>query len=101
MRQLKRSALSALVMLVAAFGLFVAPASADTWGGSGSSVWSGSSSNSSSTYVDGYQRSNGTYVSPHYRTTPNSSVYDNYSYRGNYNPYTGRTGTRSYSDWGD
>ena len=30
--------------------------------------------------VRGYYRSNGTYVAPHVRTNPNSSVYDNFSY---------------------
>lgn len=46
-------------------------------------------------YVDGYYRSNGTYVSPHYRSSPNSTVYDNYSTQGNVNPYTGAYGTKS------
>lgn len=32
-------------------------------------------------WVSGYTRSNGTYVSPHYRTPANGSVYDNLSYR--------------------
>lgn len=42
-------------------------------------------------YVKGYYRKDGTYVQPHYRTNPNSSPYDNYSYPGNYNPHTGNT----------
>ena len=46
------------------------------------------------TRVKGYYRSNGTYVAPHYRSSPNSSTYDNYSTRGNVNPYTGQAGTR-------
>lgn len=45
------------------------------------------------TYVRGYTRSNGTYVQPHYQTAPNSTKLDNYSTRGNYNPYTGKAGT--------
>lgn len=36
--------------------------------------------------VKGYYRSNGTYVQPHQRTVPNSTITDNYSYPGNYNP---------------
>ena len=36
--------------------------------------------------VRGYYRSNGTYVQPYVRTSPNSTVTDNYSYPGNYNP---------------
>lgn len=43
--------------------------------------------------VEGYVRRDGTYVAPHYQTNPNSSVYDNYSTRGNVNPYNGRAGT--------
>ena len=38
--------------------------------------------------VRGYYRKNGTYVKPHYRTNPNSTRRDNYSYPGNYNPNT-------------
>lgn len=44
-------------------------------------------------YVNGYYRNNGTYVQPYNRTDSNSSVYDNYSTRGNVNPYTGQPGT--------
>lgn len=50
---------------------------------------------SAQVYVRGYTRSDGTYVAPHYRSLPNRSVYDNYSTRGNYNPYTGKAGTRN------
>ena len=44
-------------------------------------------------HVNGYYRSNGTYVAPHMRSSPNSSPYDNYSYPGNTNPYTGKIAT--------
>lgn len=40
----------------------------------------------------GYFRSNGTYVQPYYRTIPNRNLFDNYSTKGNYNPYTGKKG---------
>lgn len=43
-------------------------------------------------YVRGYFRQNGTYVQPYWRTTPNSNLYDNYSTKGNVNPYTGQRG---------
>lgn len=42
--------------------------------------------------VGGYTKSNGTYVKPHYRTAPNSTNRDNFSTRGNTNPYTGKSG---------
>lgn len=47
------------------------------------------------TYVDGYYRKDGTYVQPHYRSSPNNSTLDNWSTKGNTNPYTGQQGTRS------
>jgi hypothetical protein len=43
--------------------------------------------------VSGYVKKNGTYVAPHYRTTPNSTNTDNYSTKPNTNPYTGQPGT--------
>lgn len=46
--------------------------------------------------VRGYYRpSTGSYVPPSYRSSPNSSRFDNWSTRGNVNPYTGRAGTQS------
>lgn len=52
-----------------------------------------SKSSSSPVHVNGYYRKNGTYVRPHYRTRANSSKYDNWSTKGNVNPYTGKAGT--------
>jgi len=40
--------------------------------------------------VGGYFRKDGTYVAPHQRSLPNSTIKDNYSYPGNFNPNTGR-----------
>ncbi len=50
--------------------------------------------------VDGYYRNNGTYVQPHYRSSPDSSYNNNWSVQGNQNPYTGQMGTRAptYND---
>ena len=44
--------------------------------------------------VNGYTKKDGTYVAPHYRSSPNSSTSDNYSTKGNVNPYTGAIGTK-------
>ena len=41
----------------------------------------------------GRYRSNGTYVQPHYRSSPNGTALDNFSTKGNINPYTGKEGT--------
>ena len=68
------------------------------YGGYGNPVGTGSygmGSNPSSHSVEGYTRQNGTYVAPHYETNPNSTQTDNYSTRGNVNPYTGAYGTRT------
>jgi hypothetical protein len=43
--------------------------------------------------VKGYYRSNGTYVQPHVRSAPNNTTADNWSTKGNINPYTGEKGT--------
>lgn len=52
------------------------------------------------TRVKGYYKpSTGRYVAPHYKTTPNRSKFDNFSTKGNYNPYTGKAGTRNPYRW--
>lgn len=43
--------------------------------------------------VDGYSKSNGTYVEPYMRTEKNNTIIDNFSTSPNLNPYTGRIGT--------
>jgi hypothetical protein len=40
--------------------------------------------------VRGYYRKDGTYVQPYYRTNPDRTPYNNYSFPGNYNPNKGR-----------
>lgn len=45
------------------------------------------------TRVKGFTKKNGTYVAPHYKSTPNKSKFDNFSTKGNLNPYTGKKGT--------
>lgn len=45
------------------------------------------------TYVQPHVTKNGTYVEGHVRTAPNSTNLDNYSTKGNTNPYTGQAGT--------
>lgn len=47
------------------------------------------------TKVSGYYRKDGTYVRPHYRTLPNNNFYDNWSTKGNVNPFTGEPGTKT------
>ena len=45
-------------------------------------------------YVRGHVRRNGSYVAPHYRSAPDRSFRNNWSTKGNFNPYTGAAGTR-------
>lgn len=47
-------------------------------------------------FTNGYTRRDGTYVQPHYRSTPDGNFQNNWSTRGNVNPYTGQQGTRDY-----
>jgi hypothetical protein len=44
-------------------------------------------------YVQPYQKADGTYVPGHYRSEANGTPFDNYSAKGNVNPYTGQAGT--------
>lgn len=43
-------------------------------------------------YVNGYYKSNGTYVRGYNRTSADSTKFNNYSTKGNYNPYTQQKG---------
>jgi hypothetical protein len=101
MRRRLTVALAAAALMVAGLAGSVSAAGyQDPYGGYGY----GGYSNPNYGYTHGYSRSNGTYVSGYYHTMPNSRVTDNYSYRGNYNPWTSSYGTRSYgshsSIWG-
>lgn len=50
-------------------------------------------------YVNGYYKSNGTYVNGYYRSNPDGNPYNNYSFPGNTNPYTGETAGGSASSY--
>lgn len=50
----------------------------------------------SDTYVQGHYTNNGSYVQPYHRSDSNNTVRDNYSYKGNSNPYTGQSGSNYY-----
>lgn len=59
-----------------------------------SSVSPGTGSKSQSVQVRGYTKKDGTYVAPARRTTSDNNFRNNYSTKGNVNPYTGKAGTR-------
>ena len=44
--------------------------------------------------VRGYTRQNGTYVQPSHRSNPDGNPNNNWSTKGNTNPYTGREGSK-------
>lgn len=44
--------------------------------------------------VSGHVTKNGTYVPPTRATNPNDTKTDNYSHKGNINPYNGKVGTK-------
>jgi hypothetical protein len=50
--------------------------------------------------VKGYTRADGTYVAPHMRSSPNGTASDNWSTKGNVNPYTGKAGTKTIAEAG-
>lgn len=61
----------------------------------------GTSAAYADTYVQGYTKKDGTYVQPHYRSSPDGDPYNNWSTKGNVNPYTGERGTRNVTpDYG-
>jgi hypothetical protein len=55
---------------------------------------------SAQSYHQGYTTRNGTYVAPHWQSTPDNSYNNNWSVRPNVNPYAGREGTLAPT-WND
>lgn len=81
------------IVLVAACALSMG-AAAKGGGHSGGSHSGGGRVSSSSHSVRGHVTKNGTYVAPSRATNPNGRRSDNYSQKGNVNPYTGKEGTK-------
>ncbi|WPD73896.1 hypothetical protein [Dickeya fangzhongdai] len=54
----------------------------------------GTGSSSSHERVNGYVKSNGEHVSSYMRTSKDTTQYNNFSTKGNYNPYTNQYGTK-------
>ena len=73
---------------------FVQPVCARGGGHSYSSHSSSSHSSRSPVSVRGYTNHSGTYVAPYHRSAPDHSKLNNWSTRGNVNPYTGKVGTK-------
>ena len=62
---------------------------------SGHAGATGTGSSSSSHAVRGYTTRRGTDVAPHRQTNPDRTQRNNYSTKGNVNPWTGKAGTRN------
>ncbi len=77
-----------LIIALAAFGF------AGSHHSSSSSGSSGTGSKASSTTVHSYTKRSGEHVNSYHRTTPDSTQRNNYSAKGNYNPHTGKYGTK-------
>lgn len=81
-----------LVLLAVASGLVLADHACAR--GSSYSSRSSSSYSTGSHSVSGYTRSNGTHVGSYKATNRDATRNDNYSTKGNINPYTGKLGTK-------
>jgi type IV secretory pathway TrbL component len=90
---MKKLILAGALVLVATGAL---AQSRGLYGSSGSSYGgTGFGSNSQSHTISPYTNSHGGYVGGSHATNPNNTQMDNYSTRGNVNPYTGAVGTRT------
>ena len=90
-------ALCAASILIVPIGVAARGGGGHGGGHSGGSHSSRSSYGSVSTHehsVSGYTRRDGTYVHSYKATDPNGTRNDNFSTRGNVNPYTGEAGTK-------
>lgn len=87
-------ALSVLAAVVALSSSSVF-ARGSSFGGHSSSHSSYSSSSRSDHTIRAYTKSNGTYVGSSHATNPDATRNNNYSTKGNVNPYTEKLGTKS------
>src|SRR5215469_10621373 len=95
---LQEDALRMVVALFVAALIACTPLQGFAHGGGHSSSGSGHLTgtghvNASSHHTNGYYRHNGTDVHPYHATNSNSTGTDNYSTKGNVNPWTGQPGT--------
>jgi hypothetical protein len=61
----------------------------------GSRRGGGGTAGSGTVSVRPYTKRDGTYIGPHHRTPPDSSKQNNWSTKGNVNPYTGKPGMKN------
>jgi hypothetical protein len=99
MKKLVLVLIAFMAMTSSIFGQSYNDFNSSVYGNSRSSRRSNSSiygsTNNNVRYQSSYTRNDGTFVTGHYRTMPNSTNHDNFSTRDNSNPFTGTTGTRA------
>ena len=84
-----KNLLALIVVCVLSTGAFAKGGSHSKGSGSGSGHV-----NSQSHSISGHTTKKGTYVAPSHATNSNGTKKDNYSQKGNVNPYTGKPGTK-------
>jgi hypothetical protein len=87
--------IAALAVVLSAGGAPAQGLYGNTNGNGGNNRQVGTGSNPNSHYVAPHFNSNGGFTQGHQSTNPNNTQMDNYSTRGNVNPYTGSVGTRN------
>ena len=86
--------MKAQTIAIALLTLIVASPALARGGGGGHGSHGGYSPHGSTVHVQSHVTKNGAYVPAHVRTAPDHSKYNNWSTKGNANPYTGKSGTK-------
>jgi hypothetical protein len=91
---MKRTLVVTLLLLLTTLPLFGRGSHSSSSKTSKTSTTACCSKSASDVHVQGYTKKNGTVVKPYTRTHENSTQRDNFSTKGNVNPYTGKVGTK-------
>lgn len=81
------------VVLIAA--CFISTGAFAKGGGHSGGSQSHRSASGGSHAIKGYTKKDGTYVAPSHATNPDGTKSNNWSQKGNVNPYTGKEGTKN------
>ncbi|MCS3416144.1 hypothetical protein M2399_002023 [Pseudomonas sp. BIGb0450] len=92
---MKKIIVLSVLAVAVAFSSSSVFARGSSFGGHSSSHSGYSSSSRSDHTIRAYTKSNGTHVGSSHATNPDATRNNNYSTKGNVNPYTGKLGTKS------
>lgn len=90
-----------VVLAAVVIGVSLSVLHGSAWARGGGGRSGGSHSHASSSHpggshsVRGHVTKRGTYVAPHHATNRDNSTKNNWSHKGNANPYTGKSGTKN------